>query len=263
MANRHPCGYGGDNSREMHEIQHSKVDIMSMHQEPFVIRYAILPPDDDIMMIIKAKCFPLFKAFMLRCAEAGGYACPRNHSDERDDQLDKQQPKKSAAITYKPKVIKENANKRKNIFRILQDCYTGHYNQLGFIAVEYNWKERHLKLEQGLNLLALCKNYDCVNHIEGVVCPRGIFRDRNGYCPLDMELYKVKCPSCKQRIIPDESFGFGFYDCDFEISYKLVEQKEHRMKQEGSANIFYFRKLSVSWNLFEYLEAQISIPTFL
>ena len=172
------------------------------------------------------------------------------------------QIEKAHTSEYVPHIIEKYVSENNDIFRILQDCYTVNNNELGFIAVEYNWKERHLKLEQGLNLLALCKNCDCDYHIEGVICPRGMFRNRNGYCPLDMELYKVKCPSCKQRIIPDESFGFGFYDCDFEITYKLVEQKEHRMKQEGSANIFYFRKLSVLANIFEYFEAQISLCTF-
>eukprot|EP00800_Vazella_pourtalesii_P015677 TRINITY_DN4297_c0_g1_i7.p1 TRINITY_DN4297_c0_g1~~TRINITY_DN4297_c0_g1_i7.p1 ORF type:complete len:314 (-),score=36.27 TRINITY_DN4297_c0_g1_i7:161-1102(-) len=163
---------------------------------------------------------------------------------------------------YVPHINEEFVDEEYDIFEILQNCYTVANNELGLIAVEYNWMERHLKLEQGLNLLADCKNCDCEHFMQGVVCPRGMFRDRNGYCPLDMELYKAKCPTCKQKISPDESFGFGFYNCDFQITYKLFQQKEYRMRQEGSGNIFYFRKLSVLANLFEYLEAQISICTF-
>ena len=172
------------------------------------------------------------------------------------------QIEKSHTLEYVPHVTEENVSENNDIFKILQNCYTVANNELGFIAVTYNWAERYLKLEQGLNLLANCKNCDCGNYIQGVVCPRGMFRDRNGYCPLDMELYKVKCPTCKQRITPDESFGFGFYDCDFQITYKLVGQKEYKMRQEGRCNMFYFRKLSILANFFEYLEAQISICTF-
>eukprot|EP00800_Vazella_pourtalesii_P015676 TRINITY_DN4297_c0_g1_i6.p1 TRINITY_DN4297_c0_g1~~TRINITY_DN4297_c0_g1_i6.p1 ORF type:complete len:277 (-),score=29.99 TRINITY_DN4297_c0_g1_i6:161-955(-) len=263
MASRFPRDYGGDGLAEQPKIHHSNLNIRSTHEEPFVIHCIPLP--SNMLLTIKDKTFSILKTIMEGSNQIVRYVYYPyypNYLHEEEDQLVTKQLKQSKSVTYEPKVIKEYVNEKKNLFKILQNCYTVANNELGLIAVKFNWKERHLKLEQGLNLLADCKNCDCEHFMQGVVCPRGMFRDRNGYCPLDMELYKAKCPTCKQKISPDESFGFGFYNCDFQITYKLFQQKEYRMRQEGSGNIFYFRKLSVLANLFEYLEAQISICTF-
>ena len=252
MARKNPHEYGGGSFREQPETQHIKPDTTS-------VQYShVLEDDTDF---VNSACVRMYTTIRKYSYQLVKYINPYNYIEE-DNPPVSGQTKQYAPIVYKPTSTEGCVNEGKDIFDILQNYYTVSNNELGFIAVTYNWKERHLKLEQGLNLLANCKNCDCENFIQGVVCPRGMFRDRNGYCPLDMELYKVKCPTCKQRITPDGSFGFGFYNCDFQITYKLVGQKEHKMRQEGRYKVFYFRKLSVSWNLFENLEAQISICTF-
>ena len=261
MANRYPCNYGGDNSKEQPEIQHYETVTRSIHQVPSMTPSEPLQ-DDNILGAIKAAWFPFIMSILRHSDQIKKCLYNSRYYDNQVDQFVIEQPKQSKPKKYIPKITEEYVSENNDIFKILQNCYTVANNELGFIAVKYNWTERYLRLEQGLNLLANCKNCDCKNYIQGVVCPRGMFRDRNGYCPLDMELYKVKCPTCRQRITPDESFGFGFYDCNFQITYKLVGQKEYKMRQEGRHKVFYFRKLSVSWNLFEYLEAQISICTF-
>ncbi|KAI6650470.1 hypothetical protein LOD99_5907 [Oopsacas minuta] len=166
--------------------------------------------------------------------------------------------KQSGRKNYTPKITKEEVTKERNIFKMLQHCYTTHVNEIGFIQVKYNWPQRHLTLVQGLNLLVTCKNHECEQYMQGVVCPRGMFSDRNGYCPLDSELYKAKCPTCKLKITPDESFGFGFYQCSFQLTYMLMDQREYRMKLENSSKIFYFRRFSILSSKFRFMEAHIS-----
>ena len=171
----------------------------------------------------------------------------------------KKDHKKSYTIVYEPNFIKRRVAHGRELFRLLEVCRTSSEYKIGFISVKYDWTETHLKLERGLNILATCKNDECALHMEGIVCPRGSFVDRNGYCTLDMELFKVICPRCKQNITPDESFGFGFYDCSFKLTYRLVSQQEHRTSVDGNSGLFYFGKFCPFREKFLFLEAQIAI----
>ena len=254
MAKKYPHSYGGDSFKKQPNIHHTEVDTKSIDPQ---FSHTL---EDDTSGFVDSACALMCTTIRWCSTQFGKYMYPYNYT-KQDDPLIKEQSKQFAPIFYKPIVTECCINEGKYIFNILQNCYSVDKNKLELIAVEYNWMERHLKLEQGLNLLADCKNCDCKHFMQGVVCPRGMFRDRNGYCPLDMEMYKAKCPTCKQKISPDESFGFGFYDCDFQITYKLVEQKKHIMIQKGSENVFYFRKLSVSCNVFKYLEGKIALYT--
>ena len=167
--------------------------------------------------------------------------------------------KNPAPTQYRPNIIKEKVTKERDLFKLLEECHTSYGSEMGFFAVEYDWTEIHLKLERGLNILATCKNYKCTLGMGGVVCPRGTFTARNGYCTLDKETFKVICPKCKQSIRPDESFGLGFYECSFQLTYRLVNQPEHQTRIAGKPNVFYFGKLCPFRERFTYLEAQISI----
>ena len=158
---------------------------------------------------------------------------------------------------YKPIIIQEEVNADKNLFKLMHEYHTRVGDQIGFIRVKNNWWESHLKLEHGLNILATCLNDKCKLRFEGIVCPRGNFMNRNGYCNLDMEVFKVSCPRCKQRITQNESFGFGFYECGFRLNYRLTNQQEYQMEMEGNPTTFYFGKLCSFKERFLFLEAQI------
>ena len=124
-------------------------------------------------------------------------------------------------------------------------------------SCEVSWNDPHLQVLPGLNILAVCRNIDCKFHLKDVMCPKGIYPENNGYCPFDKEIHKVHCPVCKQRIKFDNSFGYCFYQCKFEIKYMLDNNNSGKLNMEASNNTLIFAKCSnsISGHL-QYLELQ-------
>lgn len=109
---------------------------------------------------------------------------------------------------------------------------------------EVNWTDTHLQVQPGLNILAVCKNVECKFFLKDVMCPNGLYPERNGYCSFDREIHKVNCPICKQQIRVDNSFGFCFFECKFEIRYKLNDGKRGKIEKKASNNMITFAKCS-------------------
>ena len=124
-------------------------------------------------------------------------------------------------------------------------------------SCEVNWTDSHLQVQHGLNILAVCKNVECKLYLKDILCPKGLYPDENGYCSFDVEIHKVKCPICKQRIRADNSFGFCFYECKFEMSYMLDDDTSDKMKMKASNNKLLFAKCSNNLNgHLQYLDIQ-------
>ena len=122
-----------------------------------------------------------------------------------------------------------------------------------------DWREQHLQVLPGVNILAICKNYECSMYLENVICPKGLYPERNGYCSMDSEIFKIKCPVCKKRIPPDRSIGIGFFRCAFKVSYMLRASKHRSVEMKATGDSLVFAKCSKpNDEMFLYLELNIT-----
>ena len=143
-----------------------------------------------------------------------------------------------------------------DVFSLLERTNITNANDYGYCEVV--WTERHLQVEPGLNILATCKNVDCPCYLSGVICPRGLFQARKGYCSFDREIHSVTCPICKHRIAPDISFGIGFYRCEVELDFMLTDGIECQIPIEALYNTFVMTKCcNYSSGSFQYLEIRM------
>ena len=156
-------------------------------------------------------------------------------------------------------LVKKEINSEEDLFSTLHSSRIVDKTGCKFIMAEYNWSEKHLRLVPGLNILATCKNIECTKHLEGVVCPRGWFPERKGYCPLDGEVFNATCPQCKKSIIPDDSLGFGFYNCSFQLTYKLHKQPKHTTEIMKKENTIYFGKYRPLNETLDILQVRMSV----
>ncbi|KAI6650471.1 hypothetical protein LOD99_5908 [Oopsacas minuta] len=131
-------------------------------------------------------------------------------------------------------------------------------DRYSYARVSVDWSEKHLQIVPGANLLATCKNFECEFFLKDVICPRGLYPERNGYCPMDGEIYRIKCPICKQRITPDASIGIGFFRCVFKVSYMLRASKGRTVELKAAGDTLVFAKCSKFTNeLFLYLDINV------
>ena len=152
--------------------------------------------------------------------------------------------------------IQQHTDEQTDVFSLLEG--TNITKADGYCCCEVDWSEKHLQVEPGLNILATCKNIDCICYLKGVICPRGLFQARKGYCSFDREIHGVTCPICKQRIAADISFGVGFYRCEVVVEFMLTDGIECQIPFEALYNTFVITKCnSYSSGPFLYMEMRI------
>ena len=126
-------------------------------------------------------------------------------------------------------------------------------------TITVDWREQHLQVVPGVNFLATCKNYECSMYLENVICPKGLYPERNGYCSMDSEIFKIKCPVCRKRISPDRSIGIGFFRCTFKVSYMLRASKHRSVEMRATGETLMLAKCSKpNDEMFLYLELRLS-----
>ena len=131
-------------------------------------------------------------------------------------------------------------------------------NKSGYKQIQVDWTERHLQVTPGVNLLVMCKNDLCEFYLNNVICPRGLYPDRNGYCPMDREMFMIKCPICKLPISPDASVGIGFYRCEFQISYMMRSAKSRSVELSATGDTLVYAKFGKANNeKFLYLDVNV------
>ena len=132
-------------------------------------------------------------------------------------------------------------------------------NKLFYSRFTVDWREQHLQVVPGVNFLATCKNYECSMYLENVICPKGLYLERNGYCSMDSEIFKIKCPVCRKRISPDRSIGIGFFRCAFKVSYMLRASKHRSVEMRATGETLMLAKCSKpNDEMFLYLELRLS-----
>ena len=135
---------------------------------------------------------------------------------------------------YKDKClnVEENLNKRlsdlhfkndKNIIRV-RDCenmFGGGGDFIEFCDVSNGKKELMKSYNfgipgKGINIYGYCKNYFCIAYNQEVVVHRN-----EKYFDLLQEKHNLKCPICKNIIIPNT---VGFLQCKYKINGKKYEE---------------------------------------
>ena len=125
--------------------------------------------------------------------------------------------------------------------------------------VQVNWDDQHLQVAPGMNYLAVCKNVECKMLLKNVISPRGLFPERNGYCALDREIYRIKCPVCQKPIHPDGSVGIGFFKCKFQVSYMLKASRKKSIDSRAEGECLVFGKCrKSSQEMFQYLDINVT-----
>ena len=81
----------------------------------------------------------------------------------------------------------------------------------------------------GLNFLGICENPFCVACNNDVWVMKGLYESENGYCILNIEITKLKCPMCESALAKKNVFGIGIYQCRVQVE----------SKQEGKDEISY------------------------
>ena len=168
-------------------------------------------------------------------------------------------PSSTGELNPSCRLTEKKIYSEEDLFSFMNICRIVGKTGCKFIMAEYNWSEKHLRLVPGLNILAICTNFDCTKYLEGVVCPRGWFPERKGYCPLDGEVFNATCPLCKISITPDNSLGFGFYNCDFQLTYKLHKQPKHTTEIMKKENTIYFGKCKPAKETIDILQVRMSV----
>ena len=142
------------------------------------------------------------------------------------------------------------------IFELLAE--TDISEKFGYKRMPVDWTDTHLQVTPGVNLLVMCKNYKCDFYLKNVICRRGLYPERNGYCPMDREIFMIKCPICKLPISPDASIGIGFYKCEFEVSFMLRSRESRSIELCASGDTLVYAKCSKANNeKFLYLEINV------
>ena len=132
-------------------------------------------------------------------------------------------------------------------------------NEHFYNRITVNWREQQLQVVPGVNFLATCENNECPMYLKNVICPKGLYPERKGYCSMDSEIFKIKCPVCKKRIFPDRSFGIGFFRCAFKVSYMLRASQQRSVEMRATGDTLVFAECSKpNDEMFLYLELTIT-----
>ena len=85
---------------------------------------------------------------------------------------------------------------------------------------------------KGISYEARCTNEDCIsfqaNHCVSVY--KGMYPDRNGHVSIRREIYKLTCPACNCRILPENCVNLIFSDCTAEIEWVLANEATNNGK---------------------------------
>ena len=158
---------------------------------------------------------------------------------------------------YEPCSPVKSTGQDVDIFQLLEGTDVTNASQ--YACCDVTWNEEHLRVVNGINFLATCKNVDCPLFLKGVVSPMGTYGHRKGLCTIDREMQGITCPRCKKLIQPDSSLGIGICNCKFEVRFKMKNEKERMIKCATQTNQLVLVKcFKLSSQKFDFLEIQIS-----
>ncbi|KAI6650473.1 hypothetical protein LOD99_5910 [Oopsacas minuta] len=129
------------------------------------------------------------------------------------------------------------------------------------VMIEDNWSKCAIAPIPGINLIAVCKNLEIHDTLKTIICPMGMFVGANGYCSVDREIYRLTCPQCKFKIIPDNSLCLAFYQCKYTITYQTEKMNSKSGETiEGIVKdneLVYGRVFNTDGTPFNYLEVVV------